>query len=425
MPLYMSQEHGIDQNMAASTLHRCVLSVRTVNKYLTSNFTVRRYLLSASYTDTKVWEQREGEPQNLAQLASLMDRCYEKKFPVSSLTISRFVDSICSREEIDQAEYYLYKFRHSPNCWYLRDWTVHSWFRKCLKYGARDKALYTLKNKVQFGMFPDEFTFNILIDSYLKDEDYKGACSVVEEVMLQEAFDQPTTQILSLYALSKYLSTKPDLSWLEERNIGASLMLAGLKQENTVGLSSHLLGHAFIGKVEMARGIHAVFHQMPLIWTPGYLGRSLAVMEKVCSDAGDVKLSKEVLDYLQKILHELSSTPASVTTEENTTENEASESMDEDDELERAKLPQYLTKFKELSEHLHVKGKLDSGSLETLASRLAQENLKTCEELDVARYHKRVQDWEAERQQLVVREKEMREKAQQARLARQAARAAQ
>lgn len=23
-------------------------------------------------------------------------------------------------------------------------------------------------------MFPDEFTFNILIDSYLKDEDYKG-----------------------------------------------------------------------------------------------------------------------------------------------------------------------------------------------------------------------------------------------------------
>ncbi|XP_065104153.1 small ribosomal subunit protein mS27 [Paramisgurnus dabryanus] len=404
--------------MAASILQRCFTPVQSFSRCLYHTSIGRRCLLSAAYTDTTVWDQRQKDPQNIAQLASLMDRSYERKFPVSSLTIARFIDNLSSREEVDQAEYYLYKFRHSPNCWYLRDWTIHSWFRHCLKYGARDKALYTLKNKVQFGMFPDDFTFNLLIDSYIKDEDFKGACAVVEEVMLQESFEKISTQILSLYALSRYLDTKPALTWQEERNIGASLLLAGLKQENSVGFSAQLLGCALIGKVELSRGIHSVFHQMPLIWTSGYLGRALVVMESVCSESRDVKLSKEVLDSVEKILEDLSRVP-----------QEASDGqkslLDEEDEREREKLPQYISRFKELSKQLEVQDKLDPRGLESLSSTLTQQTLMSCEESDITEYQKRVQNWESERLQLVQRETEMRQNAQRERLNKQTAAAAQ
>ncbi|KAG7237557.1 hypothetical protein INR49_032174 [Caranx melampygus] len=408
--------------MASSVWKRCVTAAVKVNR-LSPSFSARRWLLSAAYTDSTLWEAREKDPHNLAELATTMDRTYERNLPVSSLTVSRFVDNISSREEIDQAEYYLYKFRHSPNCWYLRDWTVHSWVRQCLKYGAREKALYTLKNKVQYGIFPDDFTFNLLIDPYIKDGDLKSACSVVEEVMLQEAFSLPSTQILSLYALGSYLATRPQLTVSEERALGASLLICGLKQDNTVGLSAQLLGNALLGKVEILKGIHAVFKGMPLSWAHGYLDRALAVMERVAAASGDVKLSKDVLDYMSNLLQELSSTSDSDTSGEESggEEDKKEDAVDEDDQAEQAKLPQYADRFKELSSQLQCQGKVDSASLQDLVMTLAQQNLAAAEKTDLDEYKSRVQAWESERRQLIRREKEMRERAEQERLAARAA----
>ncbi|XP_031161201.1 28S ribosomal protein S27, mitochondrial [Sander lucioperca] len=411
--------------MAASVWKRCVTAAVKV-KCLSPSFSARRWLLSAAYTDTKVWEAREKDPQNLAVLATTMDRTYDRNLPVSSLTVSRFVDNISSREEVDQAEYYLYKFRHSPNCWYLRDWTIHSWIRQCLKYGAREKALHTLKNKVQYGIFPDDFTFNLFIDSYVKDGDFKSACSVVEEVMLQEAFDLPSTQILSLYAVGSFLATRPQLTVSEERALGASLLICGLKQDNTVGLSAQLLGNALLGKVEILKGIHAVFKGMPLFWSHGYLGRALAVMERVAAASGDVKLSKDTLDYINGLLQELSSTSDSDSSgEESAGEEEKKEDIiDEDDQAEQAKLPQYVSRFKELSSQLESQGKLDPASFQALVTTLAQQNLAAAEKPDLEQYKSRVQAWESENRQLIQREKETREKAEQEKQERLAARAA-
>ncbi|XP_010180519.1 PREDICTED: 28S ribosomal protein S27, mitochondrial-like, partial [Mesitornis unicolor] len=176
-------------------------------------------------------------------------------------------------------------------------------------------------------------------------------------------------------------------------------------------------------KVELSKGLRAVYNLMPLMWTPGYLNRALQVMENVASLPGDSKICKEAIDALETVLRSVLEAKPSPELAEEVKEVEQKSQCAESEETEQSKAPEYYTRFKELYSKLRSLGKVESESLLNLTTQLVKEKLPAYEVEDIAKHEEKLKEWEQEQAALTARERELREKAKQEMEARKLAKA--
>lgn len=72
------------------------------------------------------------------------------------------------------------------------------------------ELLEVLNDRLNYGIFPDYFDYNVLMDHFIKRKDFASAARIATLVMLQEDADHPITNTLCIYACHKYLENPDD-----------------------------------------------------------------------------------------------------------------------------------------------------------------------------------------------------------------------
>ena len=106
---------------------------------------------------------------------------------------------------MEELEHLLVKFRKT---WKTRDTlesTHHAVIRNYLRYGKAESLLKLLEDRLWFGIFADEFCFNLLLDHFIEKGDHRNGTRVAILMAFQEDFSNQLVNRLAFLTISSYL----------------------------------------------------------------------------------------------------------------------------------------------------------------------------------------------------------------------------
>lgn len=172
--------------------------------------TCSRNFLTNDYRCTESWDTINSSPIinkiNLNDFYNQLDINYSSKGSISAIDIDIFAHAVKETDHLDELKDLLHKLRLSAETGNMLQSTHHATIRNFIKFGYIQELVEILKDPLNFGVFLDDYTANILLDELLKSEKYELAANVASLVMLQEEFTNELTCNLCQYACYKYIT---------------------------------------------------------------------------------------------------------------------------------------------------------------------------------------------------------------------------
>ncbi|KAK5643291.1 hypothetical protein RI129_007136 [Pyrocoelia pectoralis] len=183
-------------------------SLKFVNVQCVSVLKTRTFLSHAYYCN-EVWEQRFQDPiiekVNLDNLYNDLEQQYQRTRNISAVDVDVFAHGIRDESYIDELLDLLHKLRMSADTYNTLNSMSHAVVRTLTNFNKIDQLLLTLDDRLNYGIFLDYYTANLLLDKFWKSKDYTSGARVASQLMLQEDFNHPISSALSLLHCFKFL----------------------------------------------------------------------------------------------------------------------------------------------------------------------------------------------------------------------------
>lgn len=254
-----------------------ILKISNFREFKT--ITSRGYLTEA-YKLNSEWDQRlktatieKINPDTLFVDLSLK---FQQKRQITAIDVDIYVNKVDDRH-VDEAVDLAQKLRSSAQAWKMLDSTQHAIIR--LLSSHPENLLTVLNHRLEYGLFPDNYTINLLLDQYIKEKNFMVAARLATLQMLQEDFEHPVTKYMSLFACYKFLDNMetfvdlipPPPPPAEVQPTGKSKKKAEVKKIRVRYLrneffddhfdivdTNHLLGKTFLYLAEKVRSVDEV-----------------------------------------------------------------------------------------------------------------------------------------------------------------------
>ncbi|KAF7266791.1 uncharacterized protein LOC143204759 [Rhynchophorus ferrugineus] len=174
-----------------------------------SKQTYIRTFLSQAYYCNEIWNERLSSPVFKKvvpeDLYHDLEQRYQKTKHLSAIDVDIFVNTITDSHFSEELLDLVHKLRLTADTSNTLNATSHAVVRALLKFGKIEDLMDALDDRLNYGLFIDYYTANILMDTFWKSKDFAKGVKIASMLMLQEEVEHPLSCAFSLLHCFNYL----------------------------------------------------------------------------------------------------------------------------------------------------------------------------------------------------------------------------
>lgn len=216
-----------------------VLFSNTCRKVLclhVNNNVFYRTLLTDAYKCTTSWNNRLATQilnnVNPDELYYEIENNLGQDGKATAIDVDIYANSVNHVDHLESLADLLHKLRLSSETSNALDSTSHAVIRLFHECDQHEELLKILNDRINYGIFLDQFTANILLDKFIESSDFTSAAKVASMLMLQEDFSNEINKSLSLHACLQYIKDPKPFEPVPEVDASAEVKPQGKKKKD-------------------------------------------------------------------------------------------------------------------------------------------------------------------------------------------------